>query len=173
MPVTEKRMTPDVLRWARERLNLTPRQVAGESKKLARHHFAPVTEQKVADWEAGRAEPELAPLETRAEIYTCLVGYFFLESPPPERLPVSCRRLAKPQEQLRSLSQRMLGRFMELAEWMVETLRTTGQLQDENTASLLRCGMRYCLHSFAGDWGDVEEVKSHDKERDNRELPLN
>jgi len=30
----------------------------------------------VADREAGRAEPELAPLETLAEIYTCLAGYF-------------------------------------------------------------------------------------------------
>jgi hypothetical protein len=74
--VTEKWTNPEVLRWAREWLNPMPLQVAEESKKLARHHFAPVTEQKVADREAGRAEPELAPLERRAEIYTCLVGYF-------------------------------------------------------------------------------------------------
>jgi hypothetical protein len=40
MPVTETWINPDVLRWARERLNLTPRQVAEESKKLAKQHFA-------------------------------------------------------------------------------------------------------------------------------------
>jgi len=42
--VTEKWTNPEVLRWARERLNPMPLQVAEESKKLARHHFAPVTE---------------------------------------------------------------------------------------------------------------------------------
>jgi hypothetical protein len=40
MPVTETWINPDVLRWARERLNLTRRQVAEESKKLAKEHFA-------------------------------------------------------------------------------------------------------------------------------------
>jgi Zn-dependent peptidase ImmA (M78 family)/transcriptional regulator with XRE-family HTH domain len=125
--MTEKWTNPEVLRWARERLNLTPRQVAEESKKLARHYFVPVTEQEVADWEAGIAEPELAQLETLAEIYVCPVGYFFLESLPVERLPVSFRGLAKPQEQLQSLSQRALRRFMELAQWTVEMLRKTRQ----------------------------------------------
>lgn len=127
MPVIEQWANPDVLRWARERLNLTTEQVVDESKKLAKRHFAPISAQELQAWEAGTAEPELAHLETLAEIYACPVGWFFLESPPAERLPVSFRGLAKPREQLQSLSQRTLRRFMELAQWTVETLRKTGQ----------------------------------------------
>ena len=127
MRVTEQWTNPDVLRWARERLNLTPRQVAEESKRLARRHFAVVSDEELENWEAGRAEPELAQLETLAEIYACPVGWFFLDSRPVEHLPVSFRGLSKPREHLSSLSQRSLRRFMELAQWTVETLRKTGQ----------------------------------------------
>jgi len=127
MTVTEQWINPHVLRWARERLNLTPGEVANESERLARRHFAVISEDDLARWEAGTAEPELAQLETLAEIYACPVGYFFLEERPKEHLPVSFRGLSKPREQLESLSQRSLRRFMELAEWTVETLRKTGQ----------------------------------------------
>jgi Zn-dependent peptidase ImmA (M78 family)/transcriptional regulator with XRE-family HTH domain len=127
MPVTETWINPDVLRWARERLNLTPRQVAEESKKLAKRHFARLSERELTSWEDGTAEPELAHLETLSEIYACPVGWFFLEAPPDEKLPVSFRGLAKPREELGSLSQRTLRRFMELAEWTVETLRKSEQ----------------------------------------------
>ncbi len=127
MPVTEKWTNPEMLSWARERLNLTPHQVAEESRKLARQHFVGVSEQDVASWEAGTAEPELAQLETLAEIYACPVGWFFLESRPAEKLVVSFRGLAKPPDQLKPLSQRTLRRFMELAQWTVETLRNAEQ----------------------------------------------
>jgi Zn-dependent peptidase ImmA (M78 family) len=122
---TNRWINPTVLRWARERLNLTPRQVAEESKKLAKHHFAALSEQELLAWERGTAEPELAHLETLSEIYACPVGWFFLEAPPDEKLPVSFRGLAKPREKLGSLSQRTLRRFMELAQWTVETLRSS------------------------------------------------
>jgi Zn-dependent peptidase ImmA (M78 family) len=127
MPVTGQWTNPDVLRWARERLNLTVKQVVEESKKLAKRHFTPISEQDLTAWEGGRAEPELAQLETLAELYACPVGYFFLESPPGERLPMSFRGLARPRAHLQSLSQRTLRRFMELARWTVDTLRQTGQ----------------------------------------------
>ncbi len=127
MPVIEQWTNPKVLRWARERLNLTVEQVVEESKRLARRHFAPISEQELQTWEAGSAEPELAHLETLAEIYACPVGWFFLQSPPAEKLPVSFRGLTKPQEQLESLSQRTLRRFMELTQWTVEILRTSEQ----------------------------------------------
>lgn len=127
MPVAERWTNPDVLRWARERLNLSIEQVAAESKKLVRQHFAAISAQELTAWEAGRAEPELIHLETLAEIYVCPVGWFFLESPPAEHLPVSFRGLAKPPEELVSVSQRTLRRFLELAEWTVETLRKTEQ----------------------------------------------
>jgi Zn-dependent peptidase ImmA (M78 family) len=126
MPETETWTNPDVLRWARERLNLTPRQVAEESEKLAKH-FAALSERELTAWEAGAAEPELAHLETLSEIYACPVGWFFLEARPDEKLPVSFRGLAKRREHLQSLSQRTLRRFMGLAEWTVETLRKSEQ----------------------------------------------
>ena len=127
MPVIEPWTNANVLRWARERLNLTPQHVEQEAKKLVRRHYAPFSAEDLAAWEAGRTEPELAQLETLAEICACPVGYFFLESQPVERLPLSFRGLAKPRQQLQSLTQRTLRRFMELAQWTVETLRQTGQ----------------------------------------------
>lgn len=127
MPVAEKWVNPEVLRWARERLSLTTEQVVAESKNLAKRHFAPISEQELTAWESGRAEPELEYLETLAEIYACPVGFFFLDAPPDEQLPVSFRGLAKPPELLSSLSQRTLRRFIELAQWTVDTLRKTVQ----------------------------------------------
>jgi transcriptional regulator with XRE-family HTH domain len=91
VPVIEQWTNPDVLRWARERLNLTQRQVTEQSKKLARGHFAVVSQEELENWEAGRAEPELAQLETLAEIYACPVGYFFLHERPAEHLPKSAK----------------------------------------------------------------------------------
>ncbi|MDW8382571.1 MAG: ImmA/IrrE family metallo-endopeptidase [Verrucomicrobiota bacterium] len=127
MPVTEQWTNPDVLHWARERLNLTVDRVIEESKKLAKRHFAQISAEDLTAWEAGTGEPELAQLETLAEIYACPVGWFFLRSRPKEELRVSFRGLAKPREQLGSLSQRTLRRFMEQAQWTVETLRKTAQ----------------------------------------------
>jgi Zn-dependent peptidase ImmA (M78 family) len=115
-----------VLSWARSRLNLSVQQVVEESRKLAKGQFAPISEEELTAWEAGTGEPDLVHLETLAEIYACPVGWFFLESPPAENLPVSFRGLAKPLERLEPLSQRTLRRFMELADWTVEILRSTG-----------------------------------------------
>lgn len=127
MSIVQRWTNPDVLRWARERLNLSVEQVVEESKKLAKRHFVAFSAQDLAAWETGEAEPELAHLETLAEIYVCPVGWFFLESRPAENLGLSFRGLAKPREQLGALSQRTLRRFMELAQWAVETLRKTEQ----------------------------------------------
>jgi transcriptional regulator with XRE-family HTH domain len=80
MSVTEKWTNPGVLCWARKRLNLAVEQVVGESRKLAKRHFAAISGQDLTAWEAGTAEPELVHLETLAEIYACPVGYFFLDS---------------------------------------------------------------------------------------------
>jgi Zn-dependent peptidase ImmA (M78 family) len=127
MSATATWINPKLLRWARERLNLTPRQVAEESKKLEKQHFAALSEQELTAWEGGTAEPELAHLETLAEIYACPVGWFFLQAPPEEKIPVSFRGLAKPRAHLQALSQRTLRRFLELAEWTVTTLRKSQQ----------------------------------------------
>ena len=124
---TQDWVNPDVLRWARRRLNLDLEQVAEESKKLARRFYSTVSTRQLEDWEGGKAEPGLEHLETLSEIYVCPLGYFFLEARPSEQLPVSFRGLSKGKEEIASLSQRALRRFSGLAHWTVELLRKTEQ----------------------------------------------
>lgn len=126
MPEVSSWINIKVLRWARERLNLTTRQVEDESRKLARKHFTVITEKELNAFESGEVEPEMDHLETLSEIYECPVGWFFLDFPPKENLPLSFRGLLKPKNELGSLSQRTLRRFTELAHWTVEIIRQTG-----------------------------------------------
>ena len=120
-------INPDVLRWARERLNLTREQVTDESKKLARHFYSRISAVQLAGWERGESDPELKDLETLAEIYVCPVGYFFLEAKPQERSPMTFRGLAKDRDSLSSVTHRTLERFLELARWTADLLRKTEQ----------------------------------------------
>jgi len=126
MQISETRwVNPSILKWARERLNLTPEQVAEEARKLRRHYYAPVSAQELAQWEKGLSEPELEHLETLSEIYLCPVGYFFLDSTPQEPLPLSFRGLAR--EKAASLSpttHRTLRRFHDLAQWTVDFIES-------------------------------------------------
>jgi Zn-dependent peptidase ImmA (M78 family)/transcriptional regulator with XRE-family HTH domain len=117
---------PEILRWARTRLNLSPEDVVEESKKLSKH-FTPIRLESLLAWEAGKALPDMAELETLSEIYLCPVGYFFLDSVPHEELPLSFRGLAKPEKSLSPLTQRTVRRFLELAQWTLATLKETGQ----------------------------------------------
>ncbi len=117
-------VNPSILKWARERLNLTPEQVEAEALDLSRRHYAPVSAQDLVRWERGLNEPELEHLETLSEIYQCPVGYFFLERTPTEWLPLSFRGLIR--EKANSLSpttHRTLRRFYELARWTVDFIR--------------------------------------------------
>ena len=43
-------INPNILRWARKRLNLTHEQVAEESKKLARHFYSRISPRDLATW---------------------------------------------------------------------------------------------------------------------------
>ncbi len=119
-------VNPSVLRWARERLRLTPDDVARESRALARSHFAPILPEELLGWEEGTGgEPTLAQLETLAEIYLCPVGWFFLDAPPQQRLPLSLRGGARDLTALSAPTRRAMERFFELARWTVVLL---GQL---------------------------------------------
>jgi Zn-dependent peptidase ImmA (M78 family)/transcriptional regulator with XRE-family HTH domain len=120
-------VNPDVLGWARKRLNLTREQVSEESKKLARRFYSHISPHELAAWEDSKGEPDLRDLETLAEIYVCPVGYFFLEQTPREHLPMTFRGLAKDRESLSPITHRTLERFSELAHWTVDLLRKTEQ----------------------------------------------
>ena len=118
---------PEVLRWARERLNLTVDDVVREAKKLSSKRFATIREEDINAWESGARLPSLAELETLAEIYMCPAGYFFLDSVPEEELPLSFRGLTESEKALSPVTQRCIRRFMELAQWAVRILRESGQ----------------------------------------------
>src|SRR5437870_4012243 len=120
-------VNPNVLLWARNRLNLTREQVAEESKKLVRRFYAPIAARQLTAWEQRESEPDLKELETLAEIYVCPVGYFFLEVTPHERLPLSFRGLAKDRQSLSPITHTALERFSDLAHWTVELLSRTEQ----------------------------------------------
>ena len=117
---------PHILRWARERLRLTPEEVEQEAKKLKRRYYETVTAEEVCSWERGQGEPSMGQLETLGEIYICPVGYFFLDSIPEERLPLSFRGLSEGKEtQLSSLTLQTLERFTDLTRWTVDLIRGT------------------------------------------------
>lgn len=64
---------PDVLRWARESIDLT--QVAA-SRKLK------LPDDRVAAWESGERRPTIAELRKAAKLYRRALGVFFLPSAP-------------------------------------------------------------------------------------------
>ena len=68
-------VSPPVLQWARERSGQTVEQL---SKKFP----------KYLDWEAGKAAPTIKQLEDLAKKTHTPIGFFFLESPPEDVLPI-------------------------------------------------------------------------------------
>jgi|GEM_PF-3277364 len=76
-------VNPTILRLVRERLNLTPEQVAKASQELVPQYYEPISPEELMMWEKGIGEePSLAQLETLAAIYNCPVGWFFLDNWP-------------------------------------------------------------------------------------------
>jgi Zn-dependent peptidase ImmA (M78 family) len=66
---------PDMLRWARERANLTIEHLEGPFPKIER-------------WESGEDRPTLKQLEKLANATHVPIGYLFLSEPPVERIPI-------------------------------------------------------------------------------------
>jgi Zn-dependent peptidase ImmA (M78 family) len=66
---------PELLRWARERSGLDPDALA--------HRFP-----QLATWERRESSPTLKQLESFAKATHTPIGYFFLQEPPVERVPI-------------------------------------------------------------------------------------
>ncbi len=66
---------PELLRWARER---AARSIATLGKAFP----------KIEAWESGKAQPTLKQLERLAKTLHVPLGFFFLDSPPEEQLPI-------------------------------------------------------------------------------------
>lgn len=106
-----------VLKWARERIGLSPEDIEAQSDRLG-NYYTPVESKQLKQWESGSAQPELEHLETLAEVYVCPVGFFFLKEIPVETIPLSFRGLSpEKQGKLKPLSLQTLHRFLELADW--------------------------------------------------------
>lgn len=74
--MTRVAVRPELLRWARERAGLEEgASLLGRFPRLAQ-------------WEAGEAQPTLRQLEQFARAARAPIGYFFLSAPPDEPLPI-------------------------------------------------------------------------------------
>lgn len=72
-------ITPDVLRWARERARFTP---DGAAQKIQ------VRPERLIGWEAGEKHPTFRQARQLAKVFHVPFGYFFLPSPPREELAI-------------------------------------------------------------------------------------
>lgn len=68
-------VNPELLRWARERARLAPQDLAVRFPKLDA-------------WERRELEPTLKQLEEYAHVTHAPIGFFFLQEPPQEPLPI-------------------------------------------------------------------------------------
>lgn len=80
--MTRVPVQPNMLKWARERVDLTPDDL--------RKSFP-----KIDEWEEGRTLPTLKQLEEFAKKTWTPFGYFFLKNPPEEKLPIPDFRTAR------------------------------------------------------------------------------
>lgn len=118
-------VNPEILRWARTRLKLSPEEVEKQSKKLDKP-FQPISVADLNSWESKVAEPSLEQLETLAEIFVCPLGFFFLEKPPSEEIRMDFRGLARGRDKVSAISEQTLHRFFDQIQWVTELINSTG-----------------------------------------------
>ena len=106
---------PQLFRWARER--------AGLDAAALIEHFP-----KYAAWESGEAQPTLRQLESLAKKTLTPFGYFFLQEPPEEKLPIP---------DFRTLGDRAPARP---SPNLLETIHTMQRRQDWMRDDLLEAG---------------------------------
>lgn len=137
-------INPELIRWAVER--------SGRSlETLAR--YLP----RIGRWEAGEAQPTLRQLETLARKTWTPLGYFFLETPPEEKLPVPDFRTSTDRPVLR------------LSPNLIDTLHTMQRRQAWMRDYLVEMGHERL--AFVGSAKTSESIESVAK-RMRRELDL-
>jgi len=77
--MTQALVTPEIIRWARERKNLTVDEAA---KKIQ------VNPDKLGAWENAKARPTFRQAKKLAVAFQIPFGYLFLSTPPSEKLPL-------------------------------------------------------------------------------------
>lgn len=109
-------LNPDVLRWARESMGLSIRDVVDKIKRKT------ITAEVVSEWESGSLSPSYPQLETLAyKIYKRPMALFFFPEPPEEETPGQSFRTL-PQEEIDLIEPRLLY-LVRQARSMQENLR--------------------------------------------------
>jgi Zn-dependent peptidase ImmA (M78 family) len=126
----EKWANPEILRWARTRMGLSPKQV---------ETLAGIAADRITDWERATEAPALSDLQNLAEIYDCPVGYFFLDSPPEEKQKLDFRGLTAEKIDVLSYETHVhLSEFLRLTDYLaslVENLNLPHEV-DINTVDI-------------------------------------
>jgi len=107
---------PNLLSWARDR--------AGKDPFLLESRFP-----RLADWESGRLKPTLKQLERFAKATYTPVGYFFLEEPPDEKIPIPDFRTVRNEYTIRPSPNLLDTIYMcqQRQEWYHDYARSMGE----------------------------------------------
>lgn len=159
--MTEALITPEVLRWARDRSLLSRDTVAKKA------HVKPG---QVGLWEVGEARPTFRQAQTLAQTLHVPLGYLFLSSPPQEKTALPDLRTVR-DVKFQSLS----GDFLDLLNdvlrkqrWYLEYLQAEGMAPldfigryslDDTTAQVAKdigqsIGIDETLRRDAANWED-------------------
>lgn len=124
----EKWVNPRILKWARVRMGLQPKQV---------ETLAKISAERIITWEEESLAqrlgevPTLADLESLAEIYDCPVGYFFLDSPPEAEPILDFRGLTSEKAKVLSYESHLsLSEFLRLTDYTAFLVETTGMAHE-------------------------------------------
>ncbi len=77
--MTEALVNPAILRWARERIPLSPNDLA---------HKLHVKSERILQWEKGEARPTFRQAQTLANTLNIPFGYLYLEEPPKDAVSI-------------------------------------------------------------------------------------
>lgn len=127
--VVEAHITPRVLRWARERGNLSREAVA---EKI---HVGP---DRLEAWEAGRARPTFRQAQDLARRFAIPFGYLFLPEPPAEAPPIPDLRTVANDPR-----RRLSAELTALLHDVVDKQRWYREFQEEEGASPVRLVGRF------------------------------
>jgi len=113
---------PEILKWARRRMGLQPKDV---------ETLAEIPAERVINWETRNEVPTLADLENLAGIYDCPVGYFFLDTPPDTAAVLDFRGLtAEKPEALSYETHLSLSEFLRLTDYIASLVERTGMSRE-------------------------------------------
>lgn len=145
---------PDMIRWAVARSGLPPEDLAQAFPKLV-------------DWQSGERLPTFKQLETFAQKTMTPLGYFFLDGPPEEKLPlpdyrtVGDRAVGRPSPNLLETVQVMLRRQAWMRDQLIEQgqeeLDFVGSARQAHNVVSLAARIRERL-GLNADWSEIHST---------------